>query len=49
VSGRGVGLAAVQAEVTRLSGRIVVDSTPNVGTRFRIFVPAASLGLVQDH
>lgn len=48
VSGRGVGLAAVQAEVTRLSGRILVDSTVKGGTRFRIFVPASSLSLVQD-
>jgi len=48
VSGRGVGLAAVHAEVTRLSGRIAVESKPNEGTCFRIVVPASALNLVQE-
>jgi len=45
ISGRGVGLAAVQAEVRRLSGRVLVDSEPGRGTRFRLFVPAEALGI----
>lgn len=45
ISGRGVGLAAVQAEVRRLSGRVLVDSELGRGTSFRLFVPAEALGI----
>lgn len=45
ISGRGVGLAAVQAEVTRLGGRVVVDSEPGRGTLFRLRVSADALGI----
>lgn len=44
-SGRGVGLAAVQAEVTRMAGRIVVESELGRGTLFRVFVAADALGI----
>lgn len=45
VSGRGVGLAAVQAEVKRMSGRVFVESELGRGTRFRLFVAAEAFGL----
>jgi predicted ATPase/HPt (histidine-containing phosphotransfer) domain-containing protein len=45
ISGRGVGLAAVQAEVTRLSGRVTVESELGRGTLFRLSIPAAELGV----
>lgn len=45
ISGRGVGLAAVQAEVTRMSGRVIVESEPGRGTLFRLFVPADAFGI----
>ena len=45
ISGRGVGLAAVQAEVTRLGGRVLVESERGRGTRFRLCVDAAALGI----
>ena len=44
-SGRGVGLAAVRAEVTRLSGRVLVESELDRGTLFRLFVAADALGI----
>jgi len=46
ISGRGVGLAAVQAEVTRLSGRVTVESELGHGTIFCLSVAAAELGIV---
>lgn len=39
VSGRGVGLNAVQRAVRRLGGRIAVETRPGRGTTFRITVP----------
>ena len=39
VSGRGVGLATLQAVVRRLRGQIVVDSEPGRGARFTFVVP----------
>lgn len=39
ISGRGVGLDAVQASVDAARGRIEVRSTPGVGSEFRIIVP----------
>jgi two-component system chemotaxis sensor kinase CheA len=43
LSGRGVGMDAVQAAVARLRGTIEIDSTPGVGTRFRMALPANTL------
>ena len=43
VSGRGVGMDAVQAAVTRLRGSITIDSEPGIGTRFRMALPATTL------
>ncbi len=40
LSGRGVGLAAVKAEVERLGGSIVIKSEPGQGTKFRFVLPA---------
>jgi HPt (histidine-containing phosphotransfer) domain-containing protein len=47
ISGRGVGLAAVQAEVTRLSGRALVESELGRGTLFRLCVAADAFGIPQ--
>jgi two-component system chemotaxis sensor kinase CheA len=47
-SGRGVGLAAVQAEAQRLSGRVLVESELGRGTLFTVVVAADALGLAPD-
>ncbi|GFM82246.1 sensor histidine kinase [Pseudomonas cichorii] len=39
ISGRGVGMDVVHAEVKQLGGSIVIDSVPGQGTRFRIRLP----------
>jgi len=39
------GLAAVWATVEQWGGRILVDSAPDTGTRFRVLVPASSEAL----
>jgi len=39
LSGRGVGMAAVQAEVLRLGGAVTVETVPEVGTRFIFRIP----------
>lgn len=44
VSGRGVGLNAVQREVQKLSGKIGVETRPGRGTTFRVTVPAPGAG-----
>lgn len=43
ISGRGVGMDAVQAAVARLRGTITVVSEPGVGTRFHLRLPANAL------
>lgn len=43
VSGRGVGMDAVQAAVEKLRGTIDIDSTPGRGARFRLRFPANAL------
>jgi HPt (histidine-containing phosphotransfer) domain-containing protein len=45
ISGRGVGLAAVQAEVTRMSGRALVDSELGRGTLVRLRLAAEAFGI----
>ena len=42
LSGRGIGLAAVRAEVDRLEGRIEVESSLGSGTTFRFVLPQLS-------
>src|SRR5262249_36951064 len=42
-SGRGVGMAAVQASVSELGGSMSVGTTPGRGTRFTIRVPLTLL------
>lgn len=39
VSGRGVGLDAVRAEVESTGGTVAVESTPGAGTTFRLLLP----------
>ncbi len=39
ISGRGVGLAAVYAELQRLEGRVAVETQPGKGTRFIFSLP----------
>jgi len=41
LSGRGVGLSAVKAEVERLGGTIEVGSKPGRGSRFKFHLPLA--------
>jgi PAS domain S-box-containing protein len=41
--GTGLGLSTVYGIIEESGGRIVVDSKPNAGTRFTIYLPALSL------
>jgi len=41
LSGRGIGLDFVRSRVESLGGRITIESTPKVGTRFSLWVPSA--------
>jgi two-component system chemotaxis sensor kinase CheA len=43
ISGRGVGMDAVQTAIARLRGAIEIESTPGAGTRFRICLPVTAL------
>jgi two-component system chemotaxis sensor kinase CheA len=43
ISGRGVGMDAVQAAIARLRGSVEIDSPPGAGTRFRIRLPVTAL------
>jgi two-component system chemotaxis sensor kinase CheA len=43
VSGRGVGMDAVQAAVDRLSGRVEIGSTPGQGTTIRLRLPLSAM------
>jgi len=38
-SGRGVGMDVVKQNIEKLNGTIEIDSTPGVGTQFRIKIP----------
>jgi two-component system chemotaxis sensor kinase CheA len=40
ISGRGVGLAAVKAELDRLGGSVWVETGQGAGTRLRFHLPA---------
>ena len=40
ISGRGVGLAAVKAELDRLGGSVWVETGQGAGTRLRFHVPS---------
>ena len=39
LSGRGVGMDVVKTQITSLGGRITIDSTPGVGSKFSISLP----------
>lgn len=43
--GTGLGLAVCYGIVTELNGKIEVESTPNVGTCFRVKLPMSSAGV----
>jgi two-component system, cell cycle sensor histidine kinase and response regulator CckA len=42
-AGAGLGLAMVHGAITRMEGRIAVDSQPDAGTTFRIYLPCAEI------
>ena len=42
--GSGLGLAICHSIIIRHQGRILVESTPNVGTTFTIYLPASDTG-----
>ena len=39
ISGRGVGMDVVRANIEKIGGTLVIDSTPGVGTRMMINIP----------
>ena len=39
ISGRGVGMAAVKAEIEKLGGDIIINSQKDKGTTFEFVVP----------
>jgi two-component system chemotaxis sensor kinase CheA len=39
ISGRGLGLAIVREKVENLGGKVFVESQPDIGTTFRLFLP----------
>ncbi|WP_380872430.1 chemotaxis protein CheA [Sphingomonas sp. DBB INV C78] len=43
ISGRGIGMHAVETAVEKLRGSIEIESTSGVGTHFRLRLPATSL------
>jgi two-component system chemotaxis sensor kinase CheA len=43
ISGRGIGMAAVKSAITRLNGRIELDSVAGKGTTFRFHIPKDSV------
>ncbi|MEO8182483.1 MAG: AAA family ATPase [Deltaproteobacteria bacterium] len=47
-SGRGIGLAAVEQEVTALGGTLAVQSETGSGCSWSIRVPSAALGAIAD-
>lgn len=47
LSGRGVGISVVKAEVEKIGGSIRVQSFMDYGTKFRILVPKTSTKLVK--
>jgi two-component system, chemotaxis family, sensor kinase CheA len=48
ISGRGIGLSSVKAEVMKLNGRIEVITETGKGTSFRFYVPYEELSSVQE-
>jgi two-component system, chemotaxis family, sensor kinase CheA len=49
ISGRGVGLPAVLDACTRLNGKLLIDSEPGQGTRFRFVFPAMDGQMASAH
>jgi two-component system chemotaxis sensor kinase CheA len=46
LSGRGVGMDVVKTTVERLNGSVSIDSTPDVGTSFKLTIPL-TMAIVQ--
>jgi two-component system chemotaxis sensor kinase CheA len=46
ISGRGVGLAAIAVEVSKLNGTVSVESEPGQGTSFKFVFPAQNDSLI---
>ena len=46
--GTGLGLATVYAIVSQAGGHISIDTTPDAGSEFRIYLPSAEVPLVEE-
>jgi diguanylate cyclase len=49
IEGTGIGLTITKRIVEAMEGRIEVDSTPGVGSIFRVFLPIAAVRPVRAH
>jgi CheY-like chemotaxis protein len=47
-TGRGLGLAIVLGVVRRYGGGVVVESRPDLGTTFRVFLPISAESAIQE-
>ncbi len=48
LSGRGVGMSVVKAEVDKLGGQLIIDSKHNLGTTFTIKIPMRDGSMISN-